>query len=162
MIEVTDGTRNYNATHYRGTVFLDQTKTAVDRLVFAEGHELAEHGGTAVSVTQGWLRSEMMLDAFRVTEDNWREASEANRGRTDALPPYEFVISETTHMLARGVVTLAADPERAQWNTRSVSSYELAKHYDFTDVDGSRPDSWSFIEAMETTPVTELSVDQYR
>lgn len=162
VIEVTDGTRTYNATHFRGTIFLDLTKTAVDRLAYGEGHELAKFGGTAVSVTPGWLRSEMMLDAFGVTEQNWRSAAEANRGTADALPPYEFVISETPHMLARGIVALAADPNRAQWNTTSVSSFELAQHYDFTDVDGSRPDSWSFIEAMETTPVTELNVDDYR
>lgn len=162
VVEVTDGTRSYNSTHYRGTVFLDVTKTAVDRLAYAEGHDLAPHGGTAVSVSPGWLRSEMMLDAFGVTEETWREAAEANRGRTDAAPPYEFVISETPVMLARGLTALAADPDRAAWNTRSVSSVELAEHYDLTDVDGSRPDSWSFITAMETTPAEELEVSDYR
>lgn len=162
VVEVTDGTRTYNAAHYRETVFLDITKTAVDRLAFAQGHELRAHGGTAVSVTPGWLRSEMMLDAFGVTEDTWRAAAEANRGVTDATPPYEFVISETPAMLARGIAALAADPERQVWNTRSVSSFELAEHYDLTDVDGSRPDAWSFIAAMETTPVAELDVEDYR
>src|SRR5699024_10953607 len=63
VVEVTDGTRKYNATHFRGTVVLDLTKTAVDRLAYAEGHELVDYDGTAVSVTPGWLRSEMMLDA---------------------------------------------------------------------------------------------------
>ncbi|HLS72455.1 MAG TPA: SDR family oxidoreductase [Actinomycetaceae bacterium] len=162
VVEVTDGTRAYNAAHYRETVFLDITKTAVDRLAFAQGHELAPHGGTAVSVTPGWLRSEMMLDAFGVTEDTWRAAAEANRGVPEAAPPYEFVISETPAMLARGIVALAADPQRQEWNTRSVSSLELAEHYDLTDVDGSRPDAWSFIAAMETTPVAELDVEKYR
>lgn len=162
VVEVTDGTRSYNDSHFRGTVFLDVTKTAVDRLAFAEGHELAPHGGTAVSVSPGWLRSEMMLDAFDVTEQTWREAAEANRGRSGAVPPYEFVISESPAMLARGLTALAADPGRASWNTRSVSSFELAVHYDLTDVDGSRPDSWSFITAMETTPVEDLEVGGYR
>src|SRR5699024_11823197 len=97
-----------------------------------------------------------------VTEDNWRAAADANRGKTAALPPYEFVISVTPLTLARGIVALAADPQRARWNTKSVSSFELAQHYDFTDIDGSRPDSWSFIEAMESTAATELSVDEYR
>lgn len=162
VVEVTDGTRSYNHTHYRGTVFLDLTKTAVDRLAYAQGHELAPHGGTAVSVTPGWLRSEMMLDAFGVTEETWREAAEANRARSDAVPPYEFVISETPAMLARGITALAADPSRAVWNTRSLSSVELAEHYDLTDVDGSRPDSWSFVTAMETTAAEELDVEDYR
>ncbi|MGC0249239.1 SDR family oxidoreductase [Pseudactinotalea sp. Z1748] len=162
VIEVTDGTRTYNNSHYRDTVFLDLTKTAVDRLAFAQGHELARHGGAAVSVTPGWLRSEMMLDAFGITEENWRRAAEANAGADGAVPPQEFVISETPAMLARGVTALAADPQRQLWNTRSVSSFDLATHYDLTDVDGSRPDAWSFITAIETTPVTDLDVDEYR
>src|SRR5699024_12762913 len=135
----TDGTRSYNHTHYRETVFLDLTKTAVDRLAYAQGHELAPHGGTAVSVTPGWLRSEMMLDAFGVTEETWREAAEANRARSDAVPPYEIVISETPAMLARGITALAADPSRAVWNTRSLSPLELAQPRDLPDVDGPRP-----------------------
>lgn len=162
VVEVTDGTREYNASHYRSTVFLDITKTAVDRLAFAQGHEVAPHGGTAVSVSPGWLRSEMMLDAFGVSEETWRQEAQANRGTTDAVPPYEFVISETPTMLARGIAAVAADPDRSQWNTRSLSSFELAQHYDVTDVDGSRPDSWSFITAMETQPAADLDVAAYR
>ncbi|MDS2173470.1 SDR family oxidoreductase [Nesterenkonia sp. CL21] len=162
VVEVTDGTRAYNAAHYRETVFLDLAKTGVDRLAYAQGHELAAHGGTAVSVSPGWLRSEMMLDHFDVTEETWRSVAEANRGTSGVVPPYEFVISETPAMLARGITALAADPDRARWNTRSTSSFELAAHYDLTDVDGSRPDAWSFITAMEDTPVEELDVDSYR
>ena len=162
LVEVTDGTRAYNASHYRGTVLLDVTKTAVDRLAYAVGHEIAHHGATAVSVTPGWLRSEMMLDAFGVTESSWRAAAEANRGVTGAVPPYEFVSSETPTMLARGVAALAADPERGRWNTESVSSFDLAEHYGLTDVDGSRPDSWSFITAMESAPAESLDVADYR
>lgn len=162
VVEITDGTRTYNAEHYRSTVFLDLTKTAVDRLAFAEGHELEPRGGTAVSVSPGWLRSEMMLDGFGVTEQTWREAAAAHRGRTDVVPPYEFVISETPAMLARGIAALAADPDRSRWNTRSTSSFELAEHYGLSDVDGSRPDAWGFIGAMETTPAGDLDVADYR
>ncbi|HLS34325.1 MAG TPA: short-chain dehydrogenase, partial [Brevibacterium sp.] len=162
VVEITDGTRAYNADHYRSTVFLDLTKTAVDRLAFGEGHDMAAAGGTAVSVTPGWLRSEMMLDGFGVTEQTWREAAEANRGVADAVPPYDFVISETPTMLARGVAALAADPQRERWNTRSTSSFELAEHYDLHDVDGSRPDAWSFIRALESTPADRLVIGDYR
>lgn len=162
VVEITDGTRAYNAVHYRETAFLDLTKTAVDRLAFAEGHELEPHGGTAVSVSPGWLRSEMMLDAFGVTEDTWRTAAEANRGKAEVVPPYEFVISETPALLARGIAALAADPDHARWNTGSTSSFELAGHYGLTDVDGSRPDAWGFIGAMETTPAADLDVDRFR
>lgn len=162
VIEVTDGTREYNAGHFRSTVFLDLTKTAVDRLAYAEGHELAPYGGTAVSVTPGWLRSEMMLGAFGVTEDNWRQAAEANRGVQDAMPPYEFVISESPALLARGITALAADSQRERWNTRSVSSYDLGQYYGHTDIDGSCPDTWRFMEALESTSAEELDVHEFR
>jgi hypothetical protein len=44
---------------------------------------------------------------------------------------------------------MAADPARARWNQQSVTSGQLAADYGFTDVDGSRPDVWSFEAAAE-------------
>src|ERR687893_705346 len=73
VVEMTDGTLEYNASNYRLSVFYDLAKTAVIRLAFGQGHELAPHGGTAVALTPGWLRSEMMLETMGVTEANWRE-----------------------------------------------------------------------------------------
>jgi hypothetical protein len=46
-------------------------------------------------------------------------------------------------------VALASDPRRARWNQRSVSSGELARQYGFTDLDGSRPDVWRYMEVSE-------------
>ena len=74
VVEVTDGTTDYNATQYRISVFYDLAKVAVNRLAFSQGHELAPYGATAVPITPGCLRSEMMLDAFGVTEETWRDA----------------------------------------------------------------------------------------
>jgi len=71
---MTDGTVDFNATQYRISVYYDLAKVAVNRLAFSEGHECAPYGATAVAVTPGWLRSEMMLDNFGVTEDTWRDA----------------------------------------------------------------------------------------
>ncbi|MEO6570216.1 MAG: SDR family oxidoreductase, partial [Ilumatobacteraceae bacterium] len=71
VVEMTDGTRDYNARNYRISVFYDLAKISVDRLAFSQGHELAGRGATAVAVTPGWLRSEMMLEAFGVSEANW-------------------------------------------------------------------------------------------
>ena len=41
LVEVTDGTADYNASHYRISVFYDLAKVAVNRLAFSQGHELA-------------------------------------------------------------------------------------------------------------------------
>ena len=63
---MTDGTTDYNASHYRISVFYDLAKVAVNRLAFSQGHELRRIGATAVAITPGWLRSEMMLENFGV------------------------------------------------------------------------------------------------
>jgi NAD(P)-dependent dehydrogenase (short-subunit alcohol dehydrogenase family) len=60
IIEVTDGTSEYNASRYGISVYYDLAKVAVNRLAFSQGHELAPHGATAVAITPGWLRSEMI------------------------------------------------------------------------------------------------------
>lgn len=135
LVEVTDGTTGYNARTYRISAYYDLAKTAVNRLAFSLGHELAAHGGTAVAVSPGWLRSEMMLENFGLTERNWRE-------RPSAAPP-GFASSESPRYVGRGIAALVADPERARWNQASVTSADLARAYGVTDVDGTQPDSWS-------------------
>ena len=74
VVEVTDGTKKYNDSHYRISVYYDLAKVAVNRLAYSQGHELAPYGATAVCITPGWLRSEMMLENFGVNENNWRDA----------------------------------------------------------------------------------------
>jgi NAD(P)-dependent dehydrogenase (short-subunit alcohol dehydrogenase family) len=137
LVEVTDGTNDYNASNYRISVFYDLAKVAVNRLAFSQGHELAPHRGTAVAITPGFLRSEMMLEAFQVNEDNWRDAL--------SVAPPSFASSESPRYVGRAVAALAADPDRARWNQQSVTSGELARAYGFTDIDGSQPDAWSEI-----------------
>ncbi len=136
LVEVGDGTAAYNATHYRINPFYDLAKVAVNRMGWAHAQDLAKHGATAVSITPGWLRSEMMLEAFGVTEATWRNA-------VARIP--DFAISETPRFVGRAVAALAADPDRARWNGESLSSGALAQVYGFTDLDGSRPDAWRFI-----------------
>jgi NAD(P)-dependent dehydrogenase (short-subunit alcohol dehydrogenase family) len=140
LVEVTDGTAEYNADHYRINPFYDLAKVAVIRMAWAHAKDLAPHGATAVALTPGWLRSEMMLDAFRVTESNWRDA-------TTIVP--HFVISETPRFVGRAVAALAADPDRSRWNGQSLSSGKLAQVYGFTDLDGSRPDAWRYVREVQ-------------
>jgi NAD(P)-dependent dehydrogenase (short-subunit alcohol dehydrogenase family) len=150
LVEVTDGTADYNATHYRISVFYDLVKQSVNRLAFSQGHELQPHGAAAVAITPGWLRSEMMLDNFGVTEANWRDALRA-RGSEHSQAPPDFALSESPRYIGRAVVALASDPDRRKWNQRSLSTGELARHYGFTDVDGSQPDIWRyFAEVRES------------
>jgi NAD(P)-dependent dehydrogenase (short-subunit alcohol dehydrogenase family) len=147
LVEVTDGTTKYNASHYRISVYYDLAKVAVNRLAYSQGHELAPHGATAVSITPGWLRSEMMLENFGVTESNWRDALDPARAQSgQPVAPPDFALSESPRYVGRAIVSLALDPNRARWNQQSVSSGELARVYGFTDVDGASPDIWGHME----------------
>jgi NAD(P)-dependent dehydrogenase (short-subunit alcohol dehydrogenase family) len=146
LVEVTDGTVEYNAAHYRISVFYDLAKVSVNRLAFAQWHELEPYGATAVAITPGWLRSEMMLDNFGVSEANWRDAIEDGKVRDRPAARREFALSESPRYVGRAVAALACDPYRARWNKKSVTSGQLASEYGFTDVDGSRPDIWRYME----------------
>jgi NAD(P)-dependent dehydrogenase (short-subunit alcohol dehydrogenase family) len=140
VVEVTDGTAEYNATNYRVSHFYDLAKAANLRTAFALAHELVPHGATAVALTPGWLRSEAMLEAYGVTEENWRDATK--------VQPH-FAISESPHFVGRAVAALAADPDVARWNGASLSSGQLAQVYGFTDLDGSRPDAWRYLVEVQ-------------
>ncbi|WP_375515500.1 SDR family oxidoreductase [uncultured Nostoc sp.] len=130
VIEITDGTAEYNSTNYRLSMFYDLAKTSVIRMAWGLAQELKPHQCTAVALTPGWLRSELMLDHFGVSEANWQDAT--------AKEPH-FIISETPRYVGRAVAYLAGDPQVVRWNGQSLSSGQLAQVYDFTDLDGSQP-----------------------
>jgi NAD(P)-dependent dehydrogenase (short-subunit alcohol dehydrogenase family) len=141
VVEVTDGTADYNADHFRVNMFYDLAKTSVTRIAWGLAQELKAHQATAVALTPGWMRSELMLEHHGVSESNWRDAVERS--------PH-FCISESPRYLGRAVAALAGDPELARWNGQSLSSGQLAQVYGFTDLDGTRPDCWRYmVEVME-------------
>jgi NAD(P)-dependent dehydrogenase (short-subunit alcohol dehydrogenase family) len=141
VVEMTDGTLEYNARNYRLSTFYDLAKTSVIRLAFAQGRELAPHGCTAVALTPGWMRSEMMLDIYGVTEANWRDGETGD--------PHFRAISESPRFVGRAVAALAADPQVHGRNGGSFSSGGLAREYGFTDVDGSQPDCWRYMAEVQ-------------
>ena len=146
VVEVTDGTAEYNADHFRVNLFYDIAKTSVTRMAWGLAQELGPRGATAVALTPGWMRSELMLEHHSVTEANWRDATE----RTP-----HFCISETPRFVGRAVAALAADPDVARWNGQSLSSGALAQVYGFTDLDGTRPDCWRYMtEVVEREGAT--------
>ncbi|MFI5822089.1 SDR family oxidoreductase [Streptomyces rishiriensis] len=140
VVEMTDGTAEYNRDTYRVNLFYDLAKTSVLRMAFALAHEIGPREATAVALTPGWMRSELMLDQFGVGEDNWRDAL----GRVP-----HFAVSETPRFVGRAVAALAADPGVARFNGQSLSSGGLAREYGFTDLDGSRPDAWRYLVEVQ-------------
>lgn len=140
VVEVTDGTADYNDDHYRLSLFYDLAKTSVIRVAWSLAQELTPHKCTAVALTPGWLRSEQMLDNYGVKEENWHDATRKQ--------PH-FIITETPRYVGRAVAHLAADPQVARWNGQSLSSGQLAKVYGYTDVDGSQPDAWRYLVEVQ-------------
>jgi len=122
------------------SLFYDLAKASVIRLAWAQAREVGPRGATALALTPGWLRSEMMLDHFGVTEATWRDAT--------AREPH-FCISETPIYVGRAVAALAADPDVARWNGQSLSSGQLAQMYGFTDLDETQPDAWRYIVEIQ-------------
>lgn len=127
VVEVTDG----DSLAYRGSYFYDLVKTSVIRLAFALAEELRPRSVTALAVTPGFLRSEAVLEYFGVTRETWRDGV--------AKDPH-FAYSESPRLVGRGIAALAADPRVFERTGAVLSSWALAREYQLTDEDGSRPD----------------------
>lgn len=125
-VEVTDG----NAFGYRGMLVYDLVKMAAIRLAFGLAQELRADGVAAIAVTPGFLRSEEMLEAFGVSEADWRDAV--------ARVP-DFVASETPLFVGRCIAALAAEPEPMKRSGRVYASWDLAREHGLCDADGARP-----------------------
>jgi NAD(P)-dependent dehydrogenase (short-subunit alcohol dehydrogenase family) len=127
VVEVTDGADP----RYRGNLFYDLAKASNIRVAQGMAEELRPHQVAAVALTPGFLRSEAVLEALGVSEDNWRDGI--------AKDPH-FAFSESPAYIGRGVVALASEPKVMDYSGQVLASWDLAAHYGFTDVDGSRPD----------------------
>ena len=92
----------YNADSFRVNV-LRHRQGVGDPHGVGPGEGARRAGCTAVALTPGWMRSELMLEHHGVSESNWRDATE----RTP-----HFCISESPRFVGRAVAALAADPER--------------------------------------------------
>jgi len=125
IVEVTDG----NTARYRGSFFYDLAKHSVIRLAQAQAHELRPHNVAAVALTPGFLRSEVVLEHFKTTEQDWRSTTDPH-----------FARSESPAYLGRAVAALVQDPEIARHSGRALDTASLAREYGFTDTDGTQPD----------------------
>ena len=152
VCEITNSDEPVNA-KYRGSMFFDLIKVAIARLGKMLDEELAPHGVTSLALTPGYLRSEAMLEGFGVTEETWRDAIAADKW---------FAIAESPRYIGRAVVALAADPGVRRWAGQSLSSGQLAAHYGFTDLDGSRPHCSAFFADAVFCDKKDADVADYR
>ena len=57
---------------------------------------------------------------------------------------------------------MAASGDAARWSGQIVTAYELAKAYDVTDADGSRPDCWGYISRYGIGEQSGKHVEDFR
>jgi NAD(P)-dependent dehydrogenase (short-subunit alcohol dehydrogenase family) len=136
VVEVGDG----DALYYRGNLFYDLVKVTTSRLAYGWAEELRPHKVAALAVTPGFMRTEMVLERLKATEENWREVA----GKSKAACGYGLAGSETPFFVGRAVAALAADPAVLEKSGGLYSSWGLAEEYGFSDVDGARPNWWNY------------------
>ncbi len=127
IVEVTEG----DTLSAGGNPLTQTVKLALKGHALHMAAELHQHGVAALAIVPGFLRSETMLEHFRVTEATWRDGDKKDKN---------FLVSESPLYVGRGVAALAADPNILERNGQLVSSWELARAYGFTDADGTQPD----------------------
>jgi len=147
IVEVTEG----DILGGGGNPIAQLVKLGLKALALNMAAELRSHGVTAVAITPGFLRSESMLEAMEVTEENWRDAGKKDKN---------FLESESPLFVGRAVAALAQDPNVLKRSGQLLSSWELSRKYKFTDVDGRRPD-WGRL-AVDFSTLPGPLVDMFR
>lgn len=115
--------RSLDFDKYYGPVAYDMVKNAINRMSFGMAHELREHGVAIVALAPGWMRTEAVLGEFKLTEANWQQNE-------------ELATTESPRYVGRGVVALASDPAIMDKTGQLLVSGDLAREYNFTDIDG--------------------------
>jgi len=102
---------------YLGNLFYDLAKAAVNRMAFGMARELQAHQIAVVALAPGFVGTERVLAAF------------AGAGRVpDNLESPEYS--------GRAVVALAHDANVIAKSGRVLTVGQLAREYEFTDIDG--------------------------
>jgi NAD(P)-dependent dehydrogenase (short-subunit alcohol dehydrogenase family) len=127
VVEVTE----FDLLFCGGNVLAQLVKFSLKGLAVMLAEELRPHRVASVAITPGYLRSEFMLEHFKVTEENWRDGAKKDKF---------FLESESPLFVGRAVAALAADRKVFERTGALLSSYGLAREYGFTDYDGRRPD----------------------
>ncbi|MDT5269853.1 MAG: hypothetical protein QOH49_2039 [Acidobacteriota bacterium] len=136
VVEIGDG----DALFYRSNLFYDLVKVTTTRLAYAWAEELRPHKVAALAVTPGFMRTEMVLERLKATEENWREVAEQSK----AARGHGLAGSESPYFVGRAIAALAADPKVLEKSGGLYGSWTLSEEYGFDDLDGTRPHWWRY------------------
>ncbi|TDQ40812.1 SDR family NAD(P)-dependent oxidoreductase [Aureibacillus halotolerans] len=108
---------------YIGNFYYDLAKNALCRMAFGLASELQEDNVAAIAVSPGFMRTELVLKSVNTDEDHWMDVPDLQS-------------TETPRYIGRGIVELACDERRMEKTGQVLTAGQLAKEYQFTDVDG--------------------------
>lgn len=99
-------------------IYYDLAMNTINRMTYVMAKELEDLKVSVVALSPGWMRTERVIDAVFRVEDG---------------------TTETTTFVGRAVVALCHDFEKERFNGKTLTVFESAEHYNFNDIDGSRP-----------------------
>lgn len=114
----------------------DLVKAVKNRLSYGMAIELKPYTVTALTLSLGWIRTEHLKRLFDLDDFNYKEKE-----------GYEK--TESTRFAGRAIVALANDPKIIQHTGKIYTTAELARIYQFTDLDGTQPEYYSIKDKSE-------------
>jgi NAD(P)-dependent dehydrogenase (short-subunit alcohol dehydrogenase family) len=111
---------------YDAALFYRTSKLAINYLTFGMAYDLHQRAGydiAVVGLAMGWMRTEAVLHNFE-------------QGLHD---PDELAKTESVEFGGRAVLALATDPAVMKKSGQIFRTRDLAREYDFVDIDGKCP-----------------------
>ncbi|WP_261129805.1 SDR family oxidoreductase [Bacillus sp. Marseille-Q3570] len=108
---------------YTGHFYYDLAKNALVRMAYGLSIDLKPDNIAVLAVSPGFMRTELVLKFHGSDEEHWHEAEDLQR-------------TETPHYIGRGIKALASDPDIMAKTGQVIRAGDLAKEYQFTDLDG--------------------------
>jgi NAD(P)-dependent dehydrogenase (short-subunit alcohol dehydrogenase family) len=108
---------------YIGQFYYDLAKNALVRMAYGLSIELKPDNIAVMAVSPGFMRTELVLEHHGAEEENWEESEDLKK-------------TETPFYIGRAITALAKDPDVLEKSGRVLKAGDLAKEYQFTDVDG--------------------------
>ncbi|MCI4350790.1 MAG: SDR family NAD(P)-dependent oxidoreductase [Thermoplasmata archaeon] len=105
---------------YLGNLYYDVAKSALVRMTQGMAAELRPTGVTAVAVAPGFIRTERVMAAH-------------------AAQPFDLAPTESPTYLGRAVAALVADSNVSRFAGSVLYVGDLARIYNFQDIDGRQP-----------------------
>jgi len=108
---------------YTGQFYYDLAKNALIRMAYGLSIELQQDNIAVIAVSPGFMRTELVLEHHGSDEEHWKESEELKN-------------TETPYYVGRGIAALAQDPDVMKKTGFVLRAGDLAKEYQFTDIDG--------------------------